>query len=200
MSIGTVTSFPELQSPNANTPVTVKHRKCGICCSGVLHTSVLPCVPGQMSKFLWPHGNSLHSDENNQSAPVYSALISKANQLSKSTVKTTSIVYTTSVSKAFEEDVYNVSWYSSDKFLEYESPEKGGVYFRECVCVSVRSRRLVLRQVCLPKGCWAEQCLPTSSTHATLSLPPWREMSQRMTRAELLTAGTRELLAKRLQQ
>lgn len=89
MSIGIVTSFPELQSPN--TPVTVKHRKCGICCSGVLHTSVLPCVPGQMSKFLGPFGNSLHSDENNQSAPVYSALISKANQLSKSAVKTYSL-------------------------------------------------------------------------------------------------------------
>lgn len=71
--------------------VTVKHRKCGICCSGVFHTSVLPCVPGQMSKFHQPFGNSLHSDENNQSAPVYSALVSKANALSEAAVKTPSL-------------------------------------------------------------------------------------------------------------
>lgn len=79
------------------------------------------------------------------------------------------IVYTISVSKAFEEGVYNVSWYSSDKFLEYAwSHQRQDVCI--FVCVSVRSRGLVLRQVCFPKDCWAEQCLPTSSTHATLSL------------------------------
>lgn len=110
------------------------------------------------------------------------------------------IVYTISVCKAFEVGVYNVSWYSSDKFLEYAwSHQRQEVCISLCVCLSG------------PGGwCW-DKCASQRTAEQSNACPlpqhmphchwaPWREMSQQMTRAELLTAGTRELLAKTLQQ
>lgn len=106
------------------------------------------------------------------------------------------IVYTISLRKAFAVDVYNVSWYLSDKFLEYEhmAAQAGGVYICVCVCLSVETS-------VLPKGLLS-RAMPAhflNTCHIVTGLHEG-EKSQQMTRAELLTAGTRKLIAKRLQQ